>query len=583
MRLGRHGRVDAHEDVNARPSRPRRGGQNSGILWRLEADPRKRRAIRRAARSGDEIGVALADPLEDDAIRCRAGTLGECHFTARNGTGDETLGQDLAYQPGQRVCLQRVQAQPWSRKRVGDGTRVGAQPWQVIEIERRAEAFGGFGVGGQHPVHGGLDARVSRPSRTGRWGFLTTVDRPMISPLDEQQPGVPDIVIVGGAGHVGLPLSLVFCDAGFRVGILDTSHQSLTSIASGRAPFAEPGADELIERLAATGRLTFSASPDVVRGVDTVIVAVGLTDDEGSSSVAALDQTIDGLAAYLADGALLIIRSTVRPGTTDHVRQRLRERGMHADVAFCPERLVQGNALEELRSLPQIVGADDPQAASRAEALFGRLGIECLRSTALEAEVAKLVANGWRYVSFAAANEFWALADAAGADYDNVLRIVQQDYPRARNLPSPGFAAGPCLVKDSVALAELSSRDGSLVRAALEINRSLPARVAERMERRFGPLAGRHVGLLGMAFKAGSDDVRGAPSTELRQLLIDAGAIVRSTDPYVRDPANLPIAEVLEHSEVFVVATPHPDYRDIAIPADRLVDIWGITRAGIVA
>ncbi|HYI21051.1 MAG TPA: nucleotide sugar dehydrogenase [Candidatus Limnocylindrales bacterium] len=412
---------------------------------------------------------------------------------------------------------------------------------------------------------------------------MTTADRPVISALDEHPPAVPNIVVVGGAGHVGLPLSLVLCEAGFRVGIFDTSRQALETIASGRAPFDEPGTDELIDRLAATGRLTFSASPDHIRGVETVIVAVGLPDNDGASSVGALDQTIDGIAAYLEDGALLIIRSTVRPGTTEHVRKRLRELGKRADVVFCPERLIQGNALDELRSLPQIVGADDPQAASRAEALFGRLGIECLRSSPLEAEVAKLVANGWRYVSFAAANEFWALADAAGADYENVLHIVQQDYPRARSLPSPGFAGGPCLVKDSVALAGLSSLDGSLVRAALDVNRSLPARVTARMETRFGSLAGRRIGLLGMSFKAGSDDMRGAPSTDLRRLLIDTRAIVLSTDPYVSDPANLPIAEVLERSEIIVIATPHPDYRGIDIPADRLVDIWGITRAGIVA
>ena len=273
---------------------------------------------------------------------------------------------------------------------------------------------------------------------------------------------------------------------------------------------------------------------------------MSISDEGRWASVTALDETMDGIAPHLDEGAMVVLRNTVYPGTTTRIRERLATQGIRVDVVFCPERMVQGNALEELQSLPQIVGADDDRSAARAAALFRRLGVDTVQSSAVEAELAKLVANGWRYISFAAANQFWMLADAAGVDYDNVLRVVRQDYPRAQGLPGPGFAAGPCLVKDMVALASFAGTDGALLRAALEINGELPARIVADMQQRFGSLSGRQVGLLGMSFKAGSDDTRGAPSTRLGELLSLAGATVLRTDPYVRDLRNLPLERRFE-------------------------------------
>ena len=411
---------------------------------------------------------------------------------------------------------------------------------------------------------------------------MTTIDREEIGALDELRGEAPEIVVVGGAGHVGLPLSLALAEAGFRVGILDTSPASLAAIADGKAPFSEPGTDELIGRHVSAESLSLTSDPARVRGADTVIVAVSISDEGRWASVTALDETMDGIAPHLDDGAMVVLRNTVYPGTTARIRERLATQGVRVDVVFCPERMVQGSALEELQSLPQIVGADDDRSAARAAALFRRLGVDTVQSSAVEAELAKLVANGWRYISFAAANQFWMLAEAAGVDYDNVQRVVRHDYPRAQGLPGPGFAAGPCLVKDMVALASFAGTDGALLRAALEINGELPARIVADMQQRFGSLSGRQVGLLGMSFKAGSDDTRGAPSTRLGELLAVAGATVLRTDPYVRDSRNMPLEDVLKRSEIVVVATPHDDYRELDVPVGRLVDLWGVTRAGIV-
>ena len=415
-----------------------------------------------------------------------------------------------------------------------------------------------------------------------RRGPLTTIDRPQIGAPDRLSTAETDVVVVGGAGHVGLPLSLALAQAGLRVGIVDTSAAALAQIERSEAPFGEPGIEPLLDRFVNSDRLWLSSSAERVHGADAVIVAVNVPHNELLSPVTALDETIDGLAPHLANGTLLLLRNTVYPGTTAHVGDVLRSRGLAIDVVFCPERIVEGRALEELHTLPQIVGADDEVAAARAAALFGRLGVEIVHCTPMEAEIAKLVANAWRYLTFAAANEFWTLAEESGVDYINVLRVVRNDYPRAQGLPGPGFVGGPCLVKDAAALADFAGANGALLRAAIEVNEELPARVIRQVEQRFGSLAGRSVGLLGMTFKAELDDTRGAHSIRLRELLERAGAHVLCTDPYVRDESLLPLADVLARAEIVVIGTPHRAYRQLDVAETRLVDIWGIANTGII-
>src|SRR5512141_2033074 len=172
-----------------------------------------------------------------------------------------------------------------------------------------------------------------------------------------------DVVVLGGGGHVGLPLSLALADAGLRVGIYDINEDTLARIGRGEMPFLENGADELLARVLAGGHLELSASPELIRRAETVVVVIGTPVDEFlGPSMRVFERTVDQIAPILRDGALVILRSTVYPGTTEFVIQALRERGRNVDVAFCPERIAEGHALEELRTLPQIIGADDQRA-----------------------------------------------------------------------------------------------------------------------------------------------------------------------------------------------------------------------------
>lgn len=391
-----------------------------------------------------------------------------------------------------------------------------------------------------------------------------------------------DVVVLGGGGHVGLPLSLAFAQAGLRVGIYDTNQATLDRVAAGEMPFLETGADQLLRDILPTGRLTFGASGEMIERTMCLVVVIGTPVDEFlGPSMTIFEKAVNQIAPHLRDGALVALRSTVYPGTTGYVAQHLADRGCRVDVAFCPERIAEGHALEELHSLPQIIGADTDEAAVRAAKLFGVLASKTIRTTTKEAELAKLLTNTWRYMKFAVANQFFMIADQAGLDYTNILRAIREDYPRAADLPGPGFAAGPCLFKDTMQLAAFTADHFPLGQAAMQVNEGLPAYIVSALERRYGGLAGKTVGILGMAFKAESDDPRASLSYKLLKLLRWAGATVLATDPYVADDRLVPLDRVLAESEILVLGAPHKPYRGLQIGGKDVVDVWGALGHGI--
>ena len=391
-----------------------------------------------------------------------------------------------------------------------------------------------------------------------------------------------DVVVLGGAGHVGLPFSLVVADSGLKVGIFDTNSETLGTIRAGRMPFLEHGADQLLNEVLASGRLDLSDDVAMIGRAEILIVVIGTPVDEFlGPSMTVFERTVEQIGPYLANGTLVILRSTVYPGTTEYVAKSLAERGYSVDVAVCPERIAEGHALEELRTLPQIVGADSDVAAHRAAALFERLGLQIVRTSAREAELAKLLTNTWRYMKFAVANQFFMIAEQAGVNYTNVLTAIRENYPRAADLPGPGFAAGPCLFKDTMQLAAFTSDHFPMGQAAMQVNEGLPAYIVAALERRLGPLSGRTVGILGMAFKAESDDPRASLSYKLRKLLTWAGARVVCTDPYVRDARLDSLESVISESDVIILGAPHREYSGLNLGGRDVVDVWGALGEGI--
>jgi UDP-N-acetyl-D-mannosaminuronic acid dehydrogenase len=315
----------------------------------------------------------------------------------------------------------------------------------------------------------------------------------------------------------------------------------------------------------------------MLKRTQTVILVIGTPIDEFMNpSVRIFDRVLDELTPHLQKGSLIVLRSTVFPGTTETVERRLRAAGIEAEVVFCPERIAEGHAIEELRTLPQLVGANSDASYAEASRLFERLGVSVVRTTPLEAELAKLLTNTWRYMKFAIANQFFQIAHRSGVDYNQVFNAIRHDYPRAQDLPAPGFAAGPCLLKDTMQLSAFTPDHFPMGQAAMQVNEGLPSYIVDTLNSR-QPLLGRTVGILGMAFKGESDDPRASLSYKLRKLAQFKGANVMCTDPYINDPSFEPLESVLRESEVLIVGAPHRAYRTLELDGREVVDVWGLT------
>jgi UDP-N-acetyl-D-mannosaminuronic acid dehydrogenase len=390
-----------------------------------------------------------------------------------------------------------------------------------------------------------------------------------------------DVVVVGGCGRAGLPLGLAFADRGLRVGLYDTDKAAVAAVNGAQMPFQEERADELLPRMQAEKRVVASWDPSLIRGAESVIVVIGTPVDEHlNPDIPAVSQAIEDLNEHLVDGQLMVLRSTVYPGVTAKVEELIRRRGLAIDVAFCPERIAEGKALTELFELPQIVAARTPQAVERAEKLFRNLTSETVSLVPEEAELAKLFTNAWRYIKFAAANQFLMIANDFGLDFERIRSALTHDYPRAADMPTAGFTAGPCLFKDTAQLAAFNNNNFHLGQAAMMINEGLPLYVVSRLEQRYD-LSRMTVGILGMAFKGGSDDIRSSLSYKLKRILRFKAAAVRCTDPFVQiDPEIESLEQVLDESDVLVVGTPHREYASLQATVP-VVDIWGIVGGSV--
>jgi UDP-N-acetyl-D-mannosaminuronic acid dehydrogenase len=379
---------------------------------------------------------------------------------------------------------------------------------------------------------------------------------------------------------VGLPLAIAFADRGLRVGIYDINQAAVDTVMGGDLPFQEAGATELLARALAGGRLHASTDPSIISASEAVVVVIGTPVDEHlNPNPHAVTRSLEETRQYFRDGQLLVLRSTLYPGVTQGVERLFAEHGIAVDVAFCPERIAEGKAMEELFTLPQIVSGRSQDVRDRAAKLFGNLTESIVELEPEEAELAKLFTNNWRYIKFAAANQFYVMANDHGLDYDRIRKALAYDYPRAADMPGAGFAAGPCLFKDTMQLAAFTDNSYVLGHSAMLVNEGLPLYLVSRMEKAHD-LANLRVGILGMAFKGESDDIRSSLSYKLKRILEFRAREVLCTDPYVRvDETLRPLDEVLATSDLLVIGAPHNVYADLR-PEQPVVDVWNLLGNG---
>jgi len=389
-----------------------------------------------------------------------------------------------------------------------------------------------------------------------------------------------DVIIIGGFGHVGLPLGIVLADVGLKVGLYDIDTSRGAVIEAGRMPFIEHDSEPILRRVLGK-TLSIVTSLSEVKNADVVLITIGTPVDEYlNPKLRPMLDLAEQLAAHLRPGHCVILRSTVYPGTSQRVNEFFKSRGLSAHVAYCPERIVQGYAVRELRKLPQIVSGLTDEALQCADELFRRLGVETVRVTVQEAELAKLFSNAWRYIQFAITNQFYMVATERGADFDRIYHAMTHKYERAQDFPRPGFAAGPCLLKDTLQLAAFYGDHFQLGHAAMMANEGLPSFLVECLRRDFQvKLADTRVGILGMAFKADIDDIRDSLSYKLAKILRFHGAVVSCSDEFVKDPSFITKEELVATCPVVIVGVPHSAYKELSVSDDTvLVDLWGVLK-----
>jgi UDP-N-acetyl-D-mannosaminuronic acid dehydrogenase len=384
-----------------------------------------------------------------------------------------------------------------------------------------------------------------------------------------------DVCVIGGAGHVGLPLAMTFADNGLSTVIYDIGTEAVRKIRACEMPFAEEGGPEMLKKVLAGGKLEVTDSPELLSECKFLILVIGTPVDEHlNPNFTAIHRAIDKCESQLRDGQVLILRSTVFPGISKHIQRHLKNKGLDINVAFCPERVVQGFSLDEFRTFPQIISAFEPETLEQVKELFGRFTPDFVEMEPMEAELAKLMTNSWRYIQFATVNQFYIIATQHGVDFDRILEGCRYKYPRMAGMPGAGFTAGPCLAKDTMQLAAFSQNTFGLGHAAMLVNEGLPSHVVE-MAKRHVHLEELTTGILGMAFKAENDDPRDSLSYKLRKLLMLESKRVLCADPYVKDKTLVPQEQLLEEADVIFIGAPHKRYRSLKLPKDKVyIDVW---------
>jgi UDP-N-acetyl-D-mannosaminuronic acid dehydrogenase len=394
-----------------------------------------------------------------------------------------------------------------------------------------------------------------------------------------------DLSIIG-LGRVGLPLALCFADRGLRVLGIDSDPEVLAAIRAGRMPFKEAGTQELLDRVSAAGLLELGERAADAARAETIILTLGTPSfSHIESDLRQIRSAVDDLLPLLTSGHCLILRSTIAPGTTEFVagyleKQRGLKVGVDVFVAHAPERIAAGRFVAEISTLPCIVGGVGEASTERAASVFSVFGAPIVRTTPVQAELAKIWTNILRYTTFALPNLLMMDCERYGANVFDVIDLINRDYPRG-GMALPGFTAGTCLRKDFAFSEERSNAPGMLL-AVSRVNEAVPLFLVEGVTRRVGSLSNRKVAVLGLTFKRDTDDERDSLSPKLIRLLERELADVAVCDPHAATPTQ-PLSDAIEGADVVIVATNHSEFerpevlQEIlagAAPDCLLVDPW---------
>jgi UDP-N-acetyl-D-mannosaminuronic acid dehydrogenase len=396
-------------------------------------------------------------------------------------------------------------------------------------------------------------------------------------------------VAIVGLGRIGLPLALSFAERGLDVIGVDREPRVLDAVGAGQMPFSETGTQELLSRVLPSGRLTLTHRAQDAADAEHIVLTLGTpTHVHIEIDISQIRAAIDDLLPLLREGQTIILRSTVAPGTTEWVAGYIEQRrdltvGEDIFVAHVPERIAVNHFLEEIATLPCIVGGVGAGSGDAAARLFGLFGTEIVQTTPVQAEMAKIWTNILRYTQFALPNLLMMECDKHGANVFEVIDLINHDYPRG-GMAAPGLTAGTCLRKDFAFSEERSSAPGMLL-AVSRVHESVPLFLVEGLKRRMGgSLRDCKVAVLGLTFKRNSDDLRDSLSTKIIRLLERELAHVSRHDPHVAQGTES-LEQALDGANAVVIATNHSEYEGLLplLSGDALVvDPWNVTGIGQV-
>jgi len=409
----------------------------------------------------------------------------------------------------------------------------------------------------------------------------------LLTALPEKVKDGKAVVCILGLGRMGLPLAIVFARSGLQVIGVDVDGQKVSTINKGIMPFHYPVMQDWLREVISKGKFIATDQPRrSIEQSDIVVIAVGTpTGIQYQLDYSQLHNAIHEVTNANVKNKALLLRSTAVPGTVVNIVLPIIEKetglkpGVDFALAVCPERILEGRAHIELYELPEIVGGVNELSGAIASELFHKINPKkaILKTTPTGAELAKLFTNIYRYVNFALANEFAIWSERYGEDAHEIIRVANDSYARS-NIPKPGFSGGPCLGKDGF-LLDNNTTFTSIVSVAWKLNEAIPQHVVHSLTKEKGSLCGKKIAVLGLAFKANSDDIRMSPSAKLVETLRTYEAEVLVHDPHVK--GTLPLERVLEDPDIVILATNHSLFKDLAPSIEEsgceiVYDVWGM-------
>mgnify|MGYP001158408235 FL=1 len=382
------------------------------------------------------------------------------------------------------------------------------------------------------------------------------------------------IAIIGGSGHVGMPLALKFASKGFKVVAIDINNVNNDLLNRGILPYNEIGAKKLLSKSLKKKKLFFTNNFSEISNSKYIFITVGTPiTSKNKPNMKFVFNVINKMKNHLSNHQSIILRSTVYPGTTKKIVDKLKKLNLKCKVSYCPERVAQGKSLYEIENLPQIIASEDNKELKKIIVLFKKIckRIEILNF--IEAEYSKLFSNAWRYIKFAVSNEFYMLSENKGFNFNKVYNSITKDYPRNKELPKQGFAAGPCLPKDAIQLWHSSKKFSKLAIQSYNINENLPIFLVNQLKKKMS-IKNKYIGVLGTTFKSGIDDERDSLSIILIKLLKKSKAKVISYDPFSKKYNYNELRKIFKNCKIIFIGTPHPQFKKLNYKGKVLIDCW---------